>query len=118
MPQHSRCGCAIANMKLTCPAPALKLMTSRLWCSEASWHSRPPSGMLGPLRSPTVRPNFLYNSVLGGRPMQPKLVSLALTFLVAGVALANAEHAMVTDEQLMENLKGSAPAAILENATI
>ena len=50
--------------------------------------------------------------------MQPKLVSLALTFLVAGVALANAEHAMVTDEQLMENLKGSAPAAILENATI
>ena len=51
--------------------------------------------------------------------MQQKLVSLALTFLVASVALAQAgEHAMVTDEQLMENLKGSAPAAILENATI
>ena len=51
--------------------------------------------------------------------MQPKLVSLALTLLVAGVALASAEqHAMVSDEQLMENLKGSAPAAILEHATI
>src|SRR5687768_15225687 len=51
--------------------------------------------------------------------MQPKLVQLALTFLVAGAALANAgEHATVSDEKLMENLKGSAPAAILENATI
>jgi hypothetical protein len=51
--------------------------------------------------------------------MQPKLVSLALTFLVAGVASAIAGgHAVVSDEQLMENLKGSAPAAILENATI
>jgi hypothetical protein len=33
-------------------------------------------------------------------------------------SIAHAEHATVTDKQLMENLKGAAPAHILEHATI
>jgi hypothetical protein len=43
---------------------------------------------------------------------------LVLTFLVAGVPEARAQHATMTDLELMTDLKGAAPQSVVEQATI
>jgi hypothetical protein len=48
--------------------------------------------------------------------------SLALAFLISSVAgqisVTDAQHATMSDKQLMQKLKGAAPKNILDNATI
>ena len=50
---------------------------------------------------------------------QPLLSFLAVgSFLLVSVSAATAQHAMVTDQQLMDKLQGAAPAEVLKDATI
>jgi hypothetical protein len=43
---------------------------------------------------------------------------LLLTHLLASVPEARAQHATMSDEELMANLKGAAPQNVIEHATI
>ena len=50
--------------------------------------------------------------------MRSTLALLVLTFLLASVPEAKAQHATMSDEELMTDLKGTAPQNVIENATI
>src|SRR6476620_2193781 len=43
---------------------------------------------------------------------------LVMTFLLADAAQANAQHSIMSDEELMADLKGAAPPNVVEHATI
>ena len=43
---------------------------------------------------------------------------LVMTFLLAGAAQAEAQHSVMSDEELMADLKGAAPPNVVEHATI
>ena len=51
--------------------------------------------------------------------MKRKFIMLAVSsFLVAANSGAGAQHTVVTDQDLMDKLKDTAPAAVLKGATI
>ncbi len=50
--------------------------------------------------------------------MQATQALLILTFLLASAFEAKAQHATMSDEELMTDLKGTAPQNVIENATI
>jgi hypothetical protein len=50
--------------------------------------------------------------------MQATQALLILTFLLASASEAKAQHATMSDEELMTDLKGTAPQNVIENATI
>jgi hypothetical protein len=51
--------------------------------------------------------------------MKRKIIMLAVSSsLVAAISGAAAQHAVVTDQELMDKLKDAAPAAVLIGATI
>jgi hypothetical protein len=50
--------------------------------------------------------------------MQPIIALLTLTFLLASIPQARAQHATMSDLELMTDLKGAAPQNVAEQATI
>ena len=50
--------------------------------------------------------------------MQASVIFLSVGALFGSVSLVNAQHQMISDQELMAKLKEAAPAHVLENATI